>query len=193
MAQTDVDDANDTKVLVALRVRPLSHKELEDCNGEADVQIMDKRHVIVKIMPKSLDDPLRGNRHREKRYTFDYAFDEHTDQAEIYNLTTRILVDGVLEGFNATVFAYGATGAGKTYTMIGTPDSPGIMVLTLQDLFERISKSDEANEFSFKVTFNYLEVYNENIQDLLSPSSVYLDLREDPVKGMCVAGISDWE
>ena len=44
-----------------------------------------------------------------------------------------------------------------------------------------------------KVTFNYLEVYNENIRDLLSPSAAYLDLREDPIKGMCVAGISDWE
>jgi kinesin family protein 18/19 len=65
-------------------------------------------------------------------------------------------------------------------------------VLTLQDLFERIQHIDNA-DYEYKVTFNYLEVYNENIRDLLSPSAAYLDLREDPIKGMCVAGISDWE
>ena len=76
-------------------------------------------------------------------------------QEEIYNLTTRSLVDGVLEGFNATVFSYGATGAGKTYTMIGDTNKPGIMVLTLKDLFERIQHIRNA-EYEYKVLFSQI-------------------------------------
>lgn len=89
---------------------------------------------------------------------------------------------GVLHGYNATVFAYGATGTGKTYTMIGTPTSPGIMVLTLKDMFERMNDSSSIDNDRYLATFSYLEVYNENIRDLLAPSSVFLDLREDPLK-----------
>jgi len=72
-------------------------------------------------------------------------------QEEIYNLTTRNLVDGVLEGFNATVFSYGATGSGKTYTMIGDTNNPGIMVLTLKDLFLRIHHVRNA-QYEYKVS-----------------------------------------
>ena len=62
---------------------------------------------------------LGKDRTKEKQYAFDFAFDRDTSQEQIFNKTTRFLVDGILEGYNATVFAYGATGAGKTYTMIG--------------------------------------------------------------------------
>ncbi len=56
------------------------------------------------------------NRSKEKQYAFDYAFDKHASQIDIFSKTTKFLCDGVLNGYNATVFAYGATGAGKTYT-----------------------------------------------------------------------------
>ena len=59
---------------------------------------------------------LGKNRSKEKQYAFDFAFDKDTGQVEIFQKTTKFLCDGVLNGFNATVFAYGATGAGKTYT-----------------------------------------------------------------------------
>ncbi len=59
---------------------------------------------------------LGKNRSKEKQYAFDFAFDKETTQVEIFSKTTKFLCDGVLNGFNATVFAYGATGAGKTYT-----------------------------------------------------------------------------
>lgn len=58
---------------------------------------------------------------------------------QVYNHTTKFLIDGVLDGYNATVFAYGATGAGKTYTMLGTQTIPGLMVLTLRDLFRKVA------------------------------------------------------
>eukprot|EP00976_Prorocentrum_cordatum_P048283 974598-Prorocentrum_minimum.AAC.4 len=137
VAATTVAPEDDLTVLVAVRVRPMTKSETEESNGEEVIKVLDRRFVITNIQSNP-DDPLRGNRVREKKYAFDYVFDEHMTQEEIYNLTTRNLVDGVLEGFNATVFSYGATGAGKTYTMIGDTSKPGIMVLTLKDLFERI-------------------------------------------------------
>lgn len=155
---------------------------------------MDRKVVVVADPFNDENDVLRGHRVRDRKYAFDHAFDEKVSQEEVYELTTKFLVDGVLHGYNATVFAYGSTGTGKTHTMIGPPDDPGIMVLTLKDMFERLHNNDSSlADYNYRVTFSYLEVYNENIRDLLAPSSTFLDLREDPIKGMCVAGIQEME
>lgn len=61
-------------------------------------------------------------RNREKQYAFDYVFDRHISHETVFDRSVKFALDGVLEGYNATVFAYGATGAGKTYTMLGTED-----------------------------------------------------------------------
>ena len=71
---------------------------------------------------------------------------------------------------------------------LGTPTEPGIMFLTLNDLFQEI---DEQEDFTYQLTLSYLEVYNETIRDLLNPSTELLDLREDPIKGMKVVGITE--
>ena len=71
-----------------------------------------------------------------------------------------------MEGYNATCFAYGATGAGKTYTMLGTENVYGVMGLTFQELFKRIDMQKKDKEF--KILMSYLEIYNENIRDLLN-------------------------
>jgi len=76
------------------------------------------------------------------------------------------LWQGVLSGVNATVFAYGATGSGKTYTMVGADQDPGLMVLSLRDIFNVMQQSPDAEQ---TVTCSYLEVYNEIIYDLLHP------------------------
>ena len=107
----------------------------------------------------------------------------------MYRNTTKPLISNVIQGFNATVFAYGATGAGKTYTMLGTLARPGIMGLTFEGLFSQMET--QARDKDFKITMSYLEIYNECIKDLLSPSGEYLDLREDPQKGVTVAGINE--
>ena len=89
---------------------------------------------------------------------------------------TSELVEAVLQGRNGSVFCYGATGAGKTYTMLGTVENPGVMVLAIKDLFSKIrQRSCDGNHV---VHLSYLEVYNETVRDLLSPGRP-LVLRED--------------
>ena len=100
------------------------------------------------------------------------------------------MLPGILEGFNATVFAYGATGAGKTYTMLGTGDNPGIMVRSLSDLFGIIDKAKPLREFNIKLS--YVEIYNESLRDLLEKGE-NLDMREDPIKGNQIVGLTEIE
>lgn len=105
---------------VAVRVRPLNHLE----QGEANtVRVVDDKMVVIldrdKLDGGQDDDYLRQNRSRERRYAFDHAFHDATPQEEVYKATTQKLLAGIMDGYNASCFAYGATGAGKTYTMLG--------------------------------------------------------------------------
>lgn len=108
----------------------------------------------------------------------------------MYEATTRNLLDSVLDGYNATVFAYGATGCGKTHTITGTVQAPGVIFLTMQELFERIA--ERTDEKVTEVSLSYLEIYNETIRDLLVPggSKQGLMLREDANHAVSVAGLS---
>ena len=142
-----------------------------------------------KLYNDGRPDYLRENRTRERQYDFDHVFGPKSTQEEVYETVAKPLVDVVLSGFNATVFAYGQTGSGKTHTMLGSEDSPGMMGRTLQDLFQFSSKST-------RFTVSFIELYNEEIRDLLNPGSVSgsgpgLDLREDPVRGPQVAGVKE--
>jgi len=99
-------------------------------------------------------------------------------------------VESVLNGYNATVFAYGATGSGKTYTMIGNQIAgPGVMVLTMRDLFHRIHHSE--SHAQYRVRISYLEIYNETIRDLLNPdeNKKSIEMREDNNGRIMVAGL----
>mmetsp|Transcript_119481 Transcript_119481/g.273773 ORF Transcript_119481/g.273773 Transcript_119481/m.273773 type:complete len:894 (+) Transcript_119481:133-2814(+) len=179
-------------IFVAVRSRALQAHE-RAVGGRDIVRCLDKR-VVVLVDPATTaaDDYLRLNKTREKRYAFDVVFDQNDGQETVYNQSSKFLLDGTLNGYNSTVFSYGATGAGKTYTMLGNYHQPGLMMMTMQDLFLKVDKERDNKVFEVKCSF--LEVYNEMIRDLLNPSSEagdHLDLREDPVKGMCVAGISE--
>jgi kinesin family protein 18/19 len=131
-----------------------------------------------------------GKRVKDQQFAFDRVFDENTTQAEVYESTTRGLMDSVMDGYNATVFAYGATGCGKTHTITGTAQQPGIIFLTMQELFEKIA--ERSDEKTTEVSLSYLEIYNETIRDLLVPggSKQGLMLREDANQTVSVAGLT---
>ncbi|KAM0197852.1 hypothetical protein ACHAPI_004584 [Fusarium lateritium] len=128
---------------------------------------------------------------KDQVFAFDRVFDDNTTQSEVYEGTTRTLLDSVLDGYNATVFAYGATGCGKTHTITGTAQHPGIIFMTMQELFEKIEErsQDKVTELSL----SYLEIYNETIRDLLLPGSggkAGLMLREDSNQAVSVSGLT---
>ena len=87
---------------------------------------------------------------------------------EVFEHTTKTIVDGILKDIKCSVFAYGATGAGKTYTMLGNMENPGVTFLTMMELYKRINEVRE--EKSCEVAVSYCEVYNETIRDMIVPS-----------------------
>ncbi|EFX04542.1 kinesin family protein [Grosmannia clavigera kw1407] len=131
-----------------------------------------------------------GKKVKDQVFAFDRIFDDNATQADVYEGTTKGLLDCVLDGYNATVFAYGATGCGKTHTITGTAQHPGIIFLTMQELFEKMD--ERSGEKVTEVTLSYLEIYNETIRDLLVPggSKQGLMLREDSNHAVTVAGLS---
>ena len=131
-----------------------------------------------------------GKKVKDQVFAFDRIFDDNTSQTDVYEGTTKNLLDSVLDGYNATVFAYGATGCGKTHTITGTAQQPGIIFLTMQELFEKIQ--ERSGEKSTEITLSYLEIYNETIRDLLVPggSKQGLMLREDSNQAVMVAGLT---
>ena len=185
-------------ILVCVRCRPLSLLEKQLSSFET-IRIMENK-MLVLMDPIEYNGPTTvfKNRTREQTYAFDFAFDKYSSQKFVFENSTKFLIEGVASGYNATVFAYGATGAGKTYTMLGDEGNPGIMPLTLKELFREV---DKYKEREYKMKFWYLEIYNENIRDLLKfidkPNSFinedndFLDLREDPIKGITVSGITE--
>lgn len=130
-----------------------------------------------------------SNNH-EIKFIFDKLFDMNTEQETIYNNLMVPLLDSVMDGYNGTIFAYGATGCGKTYTINGTIDNPGIIYRTMDDIFRRIDKLQ--NDKDFQISLSFLEIYNENIRDLLDPStpSHKLVIREDSNQRIFVSNLS---
>lgn len=126
---------------------------------------------------------LRQNRLHERNFEFDASFGLVSTQQDVHETTTKPIVDAVINGYNATVFAYGATGSGKTYTMIGTRENPGLMTLMTKTLYERLDDQ-------YQLNLSYLEIYNEVIRDLLNPSGPDLDLLEDDKGNIRVPGLS---
>ncbi|XP_045425782.1 kinesin-like protein KIF19 isoform X3 [Lemur catta] len=184
----DSGDSKDQQLMVALRVRPISVAELEE-GATLIAHKVDEQMVVLMDPMEDPDDILRAHRSREKSYLFDVAFDFTATQEMVYQATTKSLIEGVISGYNATVFAYGPTGCGKTYTMLGTDHEPGIYVRTLNDLFRAIEET--SNDMEYEVSMSYLEIYNEMIRDLLNPALGYLELREDAKGVIQVAGITE--
>ncbi|KAJ9559980.1 hypothetical protein OSB04_005140 [Centaurea solstitialis] len=175
-----------SRILVFVRVRPLSKKEKES-GSRSCVRIVNQKEVYLTEFANE-NDYLRLKRLRGRHFTFDASFPDSSSQLEVYSASTSDLVEAVLQGRNGSVFCYGATGAGKTFTMLGTVENPGVMVLAIKDLFNKVrQRSCDGNHV---VHLSYLEVYNETVRDLLSPGRP-LVLREDK-QGIMAAGLTQY-
>ena len=160
-------------VKVVLRCRPLNSQEKKD-----------ERKKIVHMDQSRGSVTLRNDKANEqpKDFTFDAVFDETCTQEGIYKETCAPIVECVLEGYNGTVFAYGQTGTGKTFSMEGVANDPvlkGIIPRTFEHIFESIAMIDSKE---FLVRASYIEIYNEDIRDLLKKDPVKLELKETNVR-----------
>ncbi|XP_054246555.1 kinesin-like protein KIF18A [Indicator indicator] len=192
-AAKEDDVCNHVKVVV--RVRPESQKE-KNGNFSKVVRVVDQ-HVLVfdpkeeevsffhRKKPAHRD--INKRKSKDLKFMFDAVFAESSSQLEVFENTTKSVIDGFLNGYNCTVLAYGATGAGKTYTMLGSPEDPGVMYLTMMALYNCINQIKEDKICNIAVS--YLEVYNEQIRDLLVNSGP-LAVREDDQKGVVVQGLT---
>ncbi|KAL7315409.1 hypothetical protein PS15m_004632 [Mucor circinelloides] len=150
-----------TAVRVGLRVRPLTQKEeLTNCT-ECISFIPNEPQILVGT---------------DKSFTYDYVFNTESEQKQVYETSASPLLEKFIEGFNATILAYGQTGSGKTFSM-GTglessvnPEHEGIVPRCIVDLFRNLEERSESNsEFNYEVYVSFLELYNEELIDLLSP------------------------
>ncbi|KAF5393546.1 hypothetical protein D9757_000274 [Collybiopsis confluens] len=162
------------------------------------VQIVDDR--ILTFDPDEKDKakafvergfmPPGTKRYKDRRFMFDKVFGHDSCQQDVFESTAQPLLNKILDGFNATVFAYGATGCGKTHTISGTESDPGIIYMTMADLFQRIE--DRKDDYIAEVVVTFLEIYNEEIHDLLAEPGAAkprggLTIRED--KTVKVSGL----
>lgn len=127
-------------------------------------------------------------------FSFDNVFHGPIENSKIFDSSVSELVKQVVAGYNGTVFAYGMTGSGKTYSMQGSPSNPGIIPLSVQAIFDQIRSpltSDASRTYAVKVS--YLEIYNEHLHDLLAPSTPSEDikLRDDPARGVRALGLRE--
>ncbi|WWD17312.1 hypothetical protein CI109_101752 [Kwoniella shandongensis] len=110
--------------------------------------------------------PSVGRRYKNRKYVFDQVFAKEASQEDVFEKTAKSLLPGVLDGYNATVFAYGATGCGKTHTISGTEEDPGIIIRTMRELFDLVEDTKLQYDTFFEMSM--VEIYNEMIRDLLS-------------------------
>nr|XP_058904818.1 kinesin-like protein KIF18B [Kogia breviceps] len=182
-------------VRVVVRVRPPTPRELESQRRPV-VQVVDEQVLVFD--PEEPDGGFLGlkwgsvhdgpkKKGKDLTFAFDRVFGEAATQQDVFHHTTHSILDSFLQGYNCSVFAYGATGAGKTHTMLGREGDPGIMYLTTMELYRRLEACRE--EKRLEVLISYQEVYNEQIHDLLEPKGP-LAIREDPDKGVVVQGLS---
>ncbi|KAM9600342.1 chromosome-associated kinesin KIF4A isoform 1-T1 [Morphnus guianensis] len=170
-------------VRVALRCRPLVPKETSEGCQMCLSFVSGEPQVVV------------GN---DKSFTYDYVFDPSVEQEEVFNTAVAPLIRGIFKGYNATVLAYGQTGSGKTYSMGGTytanqehEPSVGVIPRVIKLLFK---EKEQRQDWEFVLKVSYLEIYNEDILDLLCPSrerSSPISIREDPKEGIKIVGLTE--
>ncbi|XP_048966057.1 kinesin-like protein KIF1C isoform X3 [Canis lupus dingo] len=177
-------------VKVAVRVRPFNARETSQ---DAKCVVSMQGSTTSIINPKQSKDA-------PKSFTFDYSYWSHTSaedpqfasQQQVYRDIGEEMLLHAFEGYNVCIFAYGQTGAGKSYTMMGRqePGQQGIVPQLCEDLFSRVNKNESA-QLSYSVEVSYMEIYCERVRDLLNPKSRgSLRVREHPILGPYVQDLS---
>ncbi|KAM4572002.1 kinesin-like protein KIF3B [Fundulus diaphanus] len=172
-------------VKVVVRCRPMNDKEKASKFDRVVCVDVKLGQILVRNPREASELP--------KVFTFDSVYDCNSKQIDLYDETFRPLVDSVLLGFNGTIFAYGQTGTGKTYTMEGVRNDPerrGVIPNSFEHIFTHISRSQNQQ---YLVRASYLEIYQEEIRDLLSKDQSHrLELRERPDTGVYVKDLSSF-
>ncbi|KAK6954685.1 hypothetical protein Daesc_004653 [Daldinia eschscholtzii] len=194
-------------VRVVVRVRAFLPREIE--RGAECLISMDPHTQMTTLHVPNDNDPANARAKsrkviEEKSFIFDNSFWSHNKrdrhyahQEDVYNCLGEEFLDHNFEGYHTCIFAYGQTGSGKSYTMMGTPDQPGLIPRTCEDLFQRIEAAqEETPNISYHVRASYFEVYNEHVRDLLVPvipnqPPYYLKIRESPTEGPYVKDLTE--
>ncbi|XP_055748357.1 kinesin-like protein KIF1B isoform X9 [Salvelinus fontinalis] len=177
-------------VKVAVRVRPFNSRETSK-ESKCIIQMQGNSTIISN--PKNPKDPA-------KSFSFDHSYWSHTtpedptfaSQSLVYNDLGKEMLQHAFDGYNVCIFAYGQTGAGKSYTMMGRQEEgqEGIIPLLCEELFEKINDNNK-DEISFSVEVSYMEIYCERVRDLLNPKNKgNLRVREHPLLGPYVEDLS---
>ncbi|XP_021284616.1 kinesin-like protein KIN-7N isoform X1 [Herrania umbratica] len=164
------------KICVAVRVRPSISEEI---SSGSYWRVDDNRISLHKIHGT----PISGI-----SYAFDHVFDESCSNAKVYELLTKDIIHAAVDGFNGTAFAYGQTSSGKTFTMNGSSTDPGIIHRAVNDIFQKIQTISD-REFLIRVS--YMEIYNEEINDLFTVENQKLQIHESLERGIFVAGLRE--
>uniref|UniRef100_A0A674N457 plus-end-directed kinesin ATPase n=1 Tax=Takifugu rubripes TaxID=31033 RepID=A0A674N457_TAKRU len=178
-------------VKVAVRVRPFNSREM---NMDAKCIIHMQGNSTTIANPKAPKEPA-------KNFSFDYSYWSHTttedpnfaSQNRVYNDIGKEMLQHAFEGYNVCIFAYGQTGAGKSYTMMGKQEEgqEGIIPMLCEDLFEKINGETNKEGLSYSVEVSYMEIYCERVRDLLNPKNKgNLRVREHPLMGPYVEDLS---
>ncbi|XP_073040513.1 kinesin-like protein KIN-12E isoform X1 [Primulina eburnea] len=178
-------------VQVIIRTRPLSGTEISIQGSN-------------KCVKQESSQTIMWTGHPETRFTFDYVADENVSQEALFKVAGVPMVENCMEGYNSCMFAYGQTGSGKTHTMLGDIEGGtrrhsincGMIPRIFEYLFSRIQKDKDTRreeKLKFTCKCSFLEIYNEQIIDLLDPSSVNLQIREDTKKGVYVDNLTEVE
>ena len=188
----------ETNVKVAVRCRPMSQKELD--RGCSTIIKSNATSCHIDVPPN--DESNTGKVARD--FTFDHCYDIKSTQEQVYVDLGGPVVTQALDGFNCTIFAYGQTGSGKSHSMMGSGDNLGIVPRLNEDLWGRIfelqskaptpamQKPGESKAGTeYMVTVSFLEIYNEEIKDLLNPRKQGMKIRENSEKGIYVEDLCE--
>ncbi|XP_029311596.1 kinesin-like protein KIF22 [Cottoperca gobio] len=179
VAVSDGANKKTSRVRVVVRLRPYMGKQDEKDEGPC-VRGLDSQNLEI-INWRNATETVK--------YHFDVIHGEQTTQQEVFRSVKPILPH-LLSGQNASVFAYGPTGAGKTHTMMGSSDQPGVIPRAVREVFKLVKAKNEDDRWDYSIGMSYLEIYNEKVLDLLSPSSLDLPIREDKDKNILIPGLT---